>query len=169
VRLAALRRGTGKQVDIPAYQLGRIERRIVTIVTAEDDDVVVGLASSKLSACGRLVTNVPPPQASSGLPSPVMKPIRATMSSRAAADSGGNSRAAASAMSLRLPNSATTRPRCAVGARNHPRRQRLGVGIIIRSGPLAAGSNPGADRGRIAVVELAHLSFEAVVFGDNVR
>src|SRR6202035_1874206 len=25
-RLAALRRGTGKQVDIPAYQLGRIER-----------------------------------------------------------------------------------------------------------------------------------------------
>src|SRR5207248_6777312 len=44
VRLAALRRGTGKQVDIPAYQLGRIERRIVTIVTTEDDDVVVGVS-----------------------------------------------------------------------------------------------------------------------------
>jgi hypothetical protein len=40
--LAALRRGAGKQVDIGAHQFGRVECRIVAVVAAEDDDVVVG-------------------------------------------------------------------------------------------------------------------------------
>jgi hypothetical protein len=49
---------------------------------------------------------------------------------------------------------------------NHRRRQRLRIGII-RSRPLAARSNPGADRRRIAVVERAQLSFQAVIFGNH--
>jgi hypothetical protein len=63
-------------------------------------------------ACGRLTASLPLPQASNGLPSPVMRPITRSASARSADESAGRSRPAAVALtriiSARPPEPVTT-------------------------------------------------------------
>src|SRR5579864_9427231 len=99
MRLPALFGSAGEHLNAGARGLGEVERLPVEIVAAKDDRVVHRTGVKQLERLRQIGAKAPLPHASSGLPSPLMKPIPASISAFCAGDSGGNSKPWAAAIS----------------------------------------------------------------------